>query len=203
MHDVYAPDGHFDPHEMLALIRSEEVAALPARHRQLRAVADMSPARSGVSEPEGPVAFERGACEAVTSTNTAVICQYDSRVWNAGEVGELRGAHAFELCCSVHPTGSESLQVVEISDPPTLRLAGELDVLNVSRVTAAMRRQFGEGPARVDLHELRFADLGGLRALLDAAVDGVTLVAPQPLVQAMLELTHWDRRPGVRTEKAP
>jgi hypothetical protein len=169
VHDVYAPDGDFDPDGALARLRSEKVAALSAGHRQLRVVVDMSWARSGVSHPEELVAFEQRVCEAVTDSKIAAICQYDSRIWNADEGGELVGAHAFELCGSAQTAGSESLLVIETGSA-ALRLIGELDVLDVSRVTA---------------------------------VDGLTLVAPQPLVQVMLELTHWDRRPGVSIETSP
>ena len=79
-----------------------------------------------------------------------------------------------------------------------LRLVGELDLHTVEVLEAALARTRGDPPPSViDLSELRFLDLIGLRALLHAVEDDVAglarLVGATGIVRRLIELAHADR----------
>jgi anti-anti-sigma factor len=76
-----------------------------------------------------------------------------------------------------------------------LRLIGELDLGTVELLEAALARTRAQPPPSViDLSELRFLDLIGLRALLRAVEDDVAgmvrLVGATGIVHRLLELAH-------------
>jgi anti-anti-sigma factor len=83
-----------------------------------------------------------------------------------------------------------------------LRLVGELDLNTVPVLEAALARTRTESPPSViDLSELRFLDLVGLRALLRAVEDDVSgfarLVGATGIVRRLIELAHTiDAPPG-------
>jgi anti-sigma B factor antagonist len=82
-----------------------------------------------------------------------------------------------------------------------LALRGELDMLSAPLLARALESASRGDPARVilDLRELRFMDVSGLRAILDAARsarrDGRSLVIanPMPHIVRLLELTAIDQ----------
>lgn len=76
-----------------------------------------------------------------------------------------------------------------------LRLIGELDLHTVDLLEAALaRRRDQPPPSVIDLSELRFLDLFGLRALLRATEDDVAgmvrVVGATGIVRRLLELAH-------------
>ena len=88
-------------------------------------------------------------------------------------------------------------------DGPAARLAlrGELDMLSAPVLTRELEQAARRRPMRIvlDLGELSFMDVSGLRAILDAARsarrDGGSLVIanPMPHIVRLLELTAIDQ----------
>ena len=88
-----------------------------------------------------------------------------------------------------------------------VRLAGELDLYNVSEVSAAVSRAAAERPLRlvIDLADVDFVDSTALGAIVEArrALAGTPLVlaAPGPEVQRALDVSglasHLDVRNSV------
>jgi anti-anti-sigma factor len=94
------------------------------------------------------------------------------------------------------------------SDRVALRLIGELDLHTVGVLENELLRTRGQAPPSViDLSELRFLDLIGLRALL-RAVEGdvagtVRLIGASGIVKRLIELAHTiDAKPDA-TAHAP
>ncbi|WP_170178983.1 STAS domain-containing protein [Solirubrobacter pauli] len=94
--------------------------------------------------------------------------------------------------------------MVEVREPGRIRvrLLGELDLAGAPVVSECLRRHRERGDAvLVDLDELQFMDMSGLRVLLAAAEvassDGWTLaVTPGSLpVRRLIGLVHLDGRP--------
>ena len=89
-----------------------------------------------------------------------------------------------------------------------LRLAGELDLHTVDLLEAALARTRGQAPPSViDLSELTFIDLIGLRTLL-RAVEGeakglVRLVGATGIVRRLIELAHTNDAAPDATARAP
>jgi anti-anti-sigma factor len=107
-----------------------------------------------------------------------------------------------ERACALrgeHP----DLEVVEVREHGRIRvrLLGELDLAGVPLVSACLRGHSARGDAvLLDLDELDFMDMSGLRLLLSAAEDasrdgwGLALTRGSPQVRRIIELVHLDGR---------
>ena len=94
-------------------------------------------------------------------------------------------------------------EIACVDDGPETRLAlrGELDMLSAPLLARQIDAVEGRKPARIvlDLGELSFMDVSGLRAILDAARsarrDGRTVAVanPMPHIIRLLELTAIDQ----------
>ena len=89
-----------------------------------------------------------------------------------------------------------------------MRLAGELDVETAATVAAVIDEHVEVGPIRLDLAELEFVDVAGLRALRGTNHHPITIAAPSDAVLRLIDLLGWDSDPSVelagpRHEPAP
>jgi anti-anti-sigma factor len=103
-----------------------------------------------------------------------------------------------------HPRGGKGpiyadghLVVTRTHNPSGLRFAGEIDISNSDAVAHSMRLVFGDLPnPHLDLSNLSFCDISGIRALLAAASelgDGRKLLLhglPEQL-QTVMRVTGW------------
>lgn len=141
------------------------------------------------------------------------ICQYDRRIFDETELGPLAGLHHGRVGADdVWRDGI--LAITRTFAPPGLALAGEVDDTNVTAVARALHTETARARARaadgarihLDLHELRFIDVGALRLLvftalgLYAAGGTLELAGVAPHVQRVMRVTGWDRVPGLRIE---
>lgn len=97
------------------------------------------------------------------------------------------------------------LRITALVDRTGLRIEGELDRVTLPALILALASTAGSGSFCVDLSGLVFIDVGGLRALVNAAarLQGghvLTLRSASPQVRRLLELTGWQEAPGLRLE---
>jgi anti-sigma B factor antagonist len=91
------------------------------------------------------------------------------------------------------------LVVTRTDDPPGLRFAGEIDVTNASAVGQAIRVGFVDTMwPHVDLRQLSFCDVSGIRALVDAARAlgddaGLLLHGLPPQLETVMRVTGWSK----------
>jgi anti-sigma B factor antagonist len=114
----------------------------------------------------------------------------------------------FPAACVPERTGSSRLHAVFTSPPPTLHLAGDIDESTFPELTDILARTAATGAPRihVDLADVEYCDVAGLRAIISlasgqgnhrAAVDEVVFThLPGPL-QRVLCILGWDAAPGV------
>jgi anti-anti-sigma factor len=86
--------------------------------------------------------------------------------------------------------------------PRGLRLAGELDLRSLRRLTAAFAALPARGQATLDLSELTFIDSSGLHAIEEIARaqngNGPLILTGTPATVArLLEITNLARHPGL------
>jgi anti-sigma B factor antagonist len=94
-----------------------------------------------------------------------------------------------------------AVTVVHRDGERRLALSGELDRAVVPELLTVLETEERQRPAelRIDLSELTFMDLSGLRTFLDATARGreddrrVIVMNPQPLIQRLFGLTHAHR----------
>jgi anti-anti-sigma regulatory factor len=99
--------------------------------------------------------------------------------------------------------------------PPVVLIAGEIDESRYSGLVSALERPAGcEGDIHVNLAELAFCDLPGLRAIFRLARTGradegrsgrrLVLHDVPPYLRMVLEILGWDSTPGlIMNESAP
>jgi anti-anti-sigma factor len=90
--------------------------------------------------------------------------------------------------------------------PRSLRVAGELDVLN-AELLASRLRALSDSPGDIilDISELAFVDSRGLQVLIETAqrleTNGVLILKnPQSVVANLLDVTQAERLPGLRVD---
>ncbi|MCX5053108.1 MULTISPECIES: MEDS domain-containing protein [unclassified Streptomyces] len=141
------------------------------------------------------------------------ICQYDRRIFDETELVPLARLHHGRVGAD-DVWRDDLLTITRTFAPPGLALAGEVDDTNVTAVARALHAETSRARARtangarthLDLHELRFIDVGALRLLvftalsLYAAGGTLELSGVAPHVQRVMRVTGWDRVPGLHIE---
>jgi anti-anti-sigma factor len=97
--------------------------------------------------------------------------------------------------------GCEYLAADVIRPEHVVRLTGELDV-EAAAAVAALIDAGGDGPICLDLTDLEFVDVAGLRALRGTKQRPITIVAPSEAVLRLIHLLGWDSDPGVELRTA-
>jgi hypothetical protein len=114
-------------------------------------------------------------------------------------------------CCGAYYDGV--LRVIWADSPPGVLIAGEVDESCYSGLVSALERSADcEGDIHVNLAELTFCDLAGLRAILRLARTGrsdeghsgrcLVLHDVPPYLRMVLEILGWDSTPGLIIEGA-
>ncbi len=148
-------------------------------------------------------------CELATAAGAAEPERFAAQ-WHILLKGAIVAAHegdldaamkARELGCLLMER--EGLAEVEVTDPaPVLRLSGELDA-EVAANVAAVIDERGDGPIRLDLADLEFVDVAGLRALRGTQDHPITIAAPSDAALRVIGLLGWDSDPGVEIRPTP
>ncbi|GAA3230067.1 STAS domain-containing protein [Nonomuraea helvata] len=103
----------------------------------------------------------------------------------------------------IFETGDQA-HVTPTSHPYGLRVTGEVDHGNHQRLAGALHGMIREGDQdiRLDLGELAFIDVSGLRVIVAAAARlspprRLILDPASPAVRRLLAVTGWDSTPGL------
>ena len=100
------------------------------------------------------------------------------------------------------PIGRDGYLTAQFVGPErVLRLAGELDDEAAATVAAVIDERCA-GTIHVDLAELEFVDVGGLRALRGTKRHPITIAAPSDAVLRVIGLLGWDSDPDVDLQPA-
>lgn len=85
---------------------------------------------------------------------------------------------------------------------PTLRLSGELDFGCAEAVAEVLDAHYDGTPLRLDLADLGYVDVAGLRALRGEKGRRLTITSASPPVRKLVELLGWDTDPGIDIAEA-
>lgn len=198
---VLVPDGAFGFERLLCWARRQHALALAEGWAGLSATAEMSaldgePGWERLTGDEAPPDAEPRA------TSMRLLCQYDVRRL-AGAIPEVEGRHLVEISSLLAGIGRTArLEAAVVRPEGTLRLAGDLDFQAAPTVSDILHAHF-HGPLRLDLADLRFVDVVGLRALRGRPGQELTIEGAPSEVLRLLELVAWDTDPAVRIVPAP
>lgn len=199
--DAYLADGRVDPDRMLARYRAELDASREAGYAGVRVVAD---ATWLVDRPdcfETFLSYEQRVSDELGDGFTAV-CHYDADRLPPGWARAIRDAHPVEARSGPAPRLSAGSCEVSVTDQGCLGVSGDIDSADADVVRALLsERAVAGGDLHLDASGLRFIDVAGTRALVEAArgMGGRRMIihgAPRNL-RVILELTGWASEPAL------
>jgi len=181
---------------MIAALRAEHRRALAEGFAGLSVTGDVVSAL-GAAEAEALVEYERRLDEEFGDATQVLLCQYDQHRFETGTLVEMTEAHHVEVSpplATLDPTGA--LAAARVHPPETLRLAGDLDFENVAGLLDYLDANV-HGPLRVDLADVAFADVAGMRALRGSRHQQLMIADASEAVRRLVGLLGWDTDPGV------
>jgi ABC-type transporter Mla MlaB component len=112
-------------------------------------------------------------------------------------MSDVVAAHAVDLSPELATISRSGLLAASrIRASRTLRLAGELDFTSADAVAAVLDGHY-HGDLRLDLGDLRFVDVAGMRALRGRTGQGITITQASDPARRLIGLLAWDTDPGV------
>jgi anti-anti-sigma factor len=133
----------------------------------------------------------------------AAICQYDRRLFDQAAVTGMIACHPRVV--QVDPLHDDHrLRITPTYDPRGLRVAGAVDLTTSGALASTLRLAANwPGPdLYIDLSELEFIDVAGVRAIVRAAAalePERHLIVKQlaPVLRKVFQIVGWDRAPGL------
>ena len=196
-HTAYLVGRAFDVELMIAALRAEHRRALAEGFAGLSMTGDVVSALVGASD-EQLVEYERRLDEEFGDTTQVLLCQYDQHRFETGTLVEMAEAHHVEVSpplATIDPTGA--LAAARVHPPETLRLAGDLDFETIAGLLDYLDAHV-HGPLRVDLADVVFADVAGMRALRGPPHGQLTIAGASEPVRRLVGLLGWDTDPAVQ-----
>jgi anti-anti-sigma factor len=194
-HEVFTPDGAFDMDRVLAWGVRQRDAARAEGWDGLSLTGDMS-ALHDAPGWERLAEYERRLTESLGDDCT-MLCQYDHRHFSTGIHAEVALQHRVDISPELECIGRTGCLAAALVAPGrTLRIAGELDFDCAAAVGDAIDAHF-HGALELDLADVRFLDVAGLRALRGRTRQEITIVAASPSVRRLLALVGWDTDPAI------
>ena len=170
---AYQPDGGFDIDRLLEAIRDEQARAVYHGYTGLSLTGEVGAALSCIGA-DRIAAYERRLERELARGTQVLLCRHDhGRADN--------------------PTQSEA---AARHPPEALRLAGELDYESSDDLRALLDERF-DGPRRLDLADLSYVDVSGMRALRGPAGQPLSIAGASAPVRRLVDLLGWDTDPTV------
>ncbi|MEA2186074.1 MAG: hypothetical protein QOK16_1085 [Solirubrobacteraceae bacterium] len=196
--DVYAPDGIFDWQRMLDTVTSEHTSALAEGYAALSITGEMS-ALSRIPGGEDVTTYEQALTSDAENDTLMFLCQYDHGRLATGALREIADVHDVDIPPELAAIGRDGyLAAARVGHgrTATLRLCGELDFGCADTLAGVLGAHY-HGRLRLDLEDLDFIDVAGMRALRGRTAQPLTIVGASACVQRLIELLAWDTDPEI------
>ena len=200
-HDYYIPDGRFDAEHTLAAARRERELARAQGYPALSIAGEMSWLDDALPGGDELREYERRFASLIEDGDMVALCQYDAGAHvPRGMLDDVAAAHDVDLSPELAALGrSGPLSAARVEHGRVLRLAGELDFLSADALATVLDAHF-PGPLTVDLADLGFVDVTGLRALRGRHGRTLTIASASDAVRRLLVLLAWDTDPAVMVD---
>ena len=201
--DTYIPEGIFAPERILSLLRDEYDRALAEGYGGLSLTGEMpgamcdSPGREQLHVYEARLASDHRQQVELSASSYSILCQYDHGRFGPGILSEVVDAHQVDASPELATIGRKGvLAAARDRARDALRLAGELDFDSAQTVSDVLDAHF-HGPLRLDLADLTYVDVAGMRALRGRKGQRITITPPSDSVRRLLALLAWDTDPAI------
>jgi ABC-type transporter Mla MlaB component len=183
---------------MLDAVRDEHARALAEGYTGLSMTGDVGAGLHDAVGSQRLAEYERRLDEEILGGTRLLLCQYDHPELDDETMSQATGAHHVDVPPELAAIGRAGmLAAARARSPETVRLAGELDFESAVTVAEALDATF-EGPRRVDLADLNYIDVTGMRALRGRAGEALTITPASDPVRRLVGLLGWDTDPDVR-----
>jgi ABC-type transporter Mla MlaB component len=193
------PDGTFDGDRAVRLAREEHARALAEGYAGLSLTGEMSWVLCCAQRDEDQLAeCERRFGEEPPDPTRVLLCQYDHGRVGTGAMADVAAAHVVDVSpelAALSRDGGPGAALVRAGG--TLRLSGELDFGCALAVADVLDAHF-HGPLRMDLADISFADVSGMRALRGRKGQDLTIAGASAPVLRLVALLGWDTDPSIR-----
>jgi anti-anti-sigma regulatory factor len=193
--EVHAPDGGFDVDGMLAAILVERDRAIQDGNEGLTLAGDIGDAVSAAGGSALLEEYER-RLDALQIDHASLLCQYDPARFGPGPLARVGRCHDVDLAPELAAIGRECCLAAGRLPSGVLRLAGRLDfdsAPTLERTLDAHER----GARRMDLDDVSYADVAGMRALRGRSGQRLAITSASPAVRRLVALLAWDSDPLV------
>jgi ABC-type transporter Mla MlaB component len=195
--DAYIPDGRFEADRMLALLRDEHDRAIAEGYSGLSVTGEMPDAICELPGAEQLGAYEAGIASSILAPSYSVLCQYNHGQFGSGLLSDVIEAHEVHAPPELAAIGRDGeLAAARDRDRDALRLAGELDFGCAQTVSEVLDAHF-RGPLRLDLADLSYVDVAGMRALRGHEGQRLTISPASDAVRRLVALLGWDTDPEI------
>jgi anti-anti-sigma regulatory factor len=191
--DAYLPDDRFQGGRMVALLHREQDRAHAAGYDCMSVVGEI-PA-TALHDYEQLGAFEAQLDSDFASCS--LLCQYGHRRVDAGRLSHVIGSHKVQASPDLAPIGRDGELAAARDRRGALRLAGELDFGCAQTVSEVLETHV-DSPLRLDLADLSFVDVAGMRALRVREGRPLSIEAASAAVRRLVALLGWDTDPIVQ-----
>jgi ABC-type transporter Mla MlaB component len=198
---AYFPNGTFDPARVRTALRDEHTRALADGYLGLSMAGDMSWALRAARGLDQLGEYEHEVTTTMEA-DVAFLCIYDHGRFAAGTLAELAESHEVDVSPDLAQLGRVGyLAASRVLPGPILRLCGELDFECAEAVAGVLAAHY-HGTLRLDLAELAYVDLAGLRALRGKNGQRVAITSASQPVRKLLGLLGWDTDPAIEIAEA-
>ena len=201
--DAYLPDGRFEPDRMVTMLSDEHAQARAEGYGGLSMTGEMpaelcgSPGGEKLDVYEAQLADDHRQLTQMDASSYSLLCQYDRVRFGPGILTEVLEFHEIDASPELAPIGRNGpLAAARDRGRDALRLAGELDFGSARTVSEVLDAHF-HGPLRMDLADLSFVDVAGMRALRGHKGQPLTITPASDAVRRLLGLLAWDTDPGI------
>jgi ABC-type transporter Mla MlaB component len=200
--DAYLPDGRFDADRMVDEVREAHRASLAAGFTGLSITGDLSWALSGAPGCDRLPEYERRAASLADDGSLRMLCRYDYARFDPGLLTELAAVHDLDASPELASIGRHSsLAGARTMAIPALRLVGELAFDGADALASVLSAHF-HGRRRLDLTDLQYVDVAGMRALRGHGRQPLQLLGASEAVRRLLVLLAWDTDPTIELVSA-
>ncbi|MGY0006998.1 MEDS domain-containing protein [Micromonospora sp. I033] len=194
--EVYPTGGRPAPETMVATVVDEVDRARQEGYPGIRLAGDMAWVLRSGNTLDDLRRYETALNPLFLDARIAGLCLYDRRLFPAEAMRALVAAHPGTAGPKSARTWTPLLRAYRTTDPPGLRLVGQVDRSNREAFTAVLadvtadERAAGRPPV-LDVSDLSFADVGAATALVRAnraSATGIRLVGCRPALHRLLHL---------------
>ncbi|MEU5528908.1 MEDS domain-containing protein [Micromonospora chersina] len=194
--EVYPSGGRPTPESMVAKVIDEVDRARHEGYPGIRLSGDMTWVLRSGTTLDDLRRYETALNPLFLDGRVAGLCLYDRRIFPADGMRAVAAAHPGTAGPGTARTWVPLLRAYRTTDPPGLRLVGQVDRSNREAFTAVLRhvtadQRAADRPPVLDVSELSFADVGAATALVRAdraSATGIRLVGCRPSLHRLLHL---------------